>query len=108
MGSDIAEYQLGLMYSNGYGVYKDDYVSFSWYLRAAKKLDKNSWFRIAQMFNYGQAIPRNEYIALQWFYRYNKNGVHTRSLERKSLHLTKHDKSKRETRWLVVLIIIII
>lgn len=66
-GDAAAQYRLGVMYTKGQGVPRDDKQAASWYLKAAIQDDARAQFAIAEMYREGLGVPKNEKQATTWY-----------------------------------------
>ena len=69
-----AQNYLGVMYSSGQGVAKDDTVAFKWFRRAAEQGYAKAQFNLALHFQYGRGVEKDEAIALDWYHRAAEQG----------------------------------
>ena len=69
-----AQNYLGVMYSTGRGVAKDDTVAFKWFRRAAEQGYTKAQFNLALRFQYGRGVEKDEAIALEWYIRAAEQG----------------------------------
>ena len=67
-GGDVrAQYNLGIMFDNGYGVRKDYMVAADWYRAAAKAGYADAQYNLGAMYGYGHGVPRNHAKAERWY-----------------------------------------
>jgi hypothetical protein len=90
-----ADYQLGVMYSEGKGVERDYLVSLKWHLKAAKHYS-NSLIKIAYLFYHGgDGVPQDDDKALAWFYRHDPESRMVKHMNKeRHCYLKETDKSK--------------
>lgn len=74
-GDPAAEYALGVLYSNGQGVPKDEAVGFSWYLKAAEKGYPDAEYNVAIAYYNGQGVEKDYSTAFSWFLKAGDQGV---------------------------------
>jgi TPR repeat protein len=66
-GDAQAEYSLGWMYHNGYGLKIDDERAFNWWLRAAARGSTDAHHALGELYASGQGVEKNLPIALGWY-----------------------------------------
>jgi len=57
-GYAVGQSNLGFMYSNGYGVPKNDAEAIKWYRRAAKQGYAEAQYNLAIMYDQGMGVPK--------------------------------------------------
>lgn len=72
-GDATAQYYVGLMYDNGFGVEQDYSQSFAWYLKSALQNDTDAQYNLAYMYANAQGTPQDLDKALEW-YQKSANG----------------------------------
>ena len=73
-GNLEAQFNLGLMYSNGDGVRKDEAEAFKWYMRAAEKGDIKSQHNLGYMYNNGKGVEEDKKEAFKWYMKAAEQG----------------------------------
>ncbi|MBI3902883.1 MAG: sel1 repeat family protein [Nitrosomonadales bacterium] len=68
-GDATAQFRLGLMYSQGLGVFPSDEKAAQWYLQAAKQGLVEAQYNIATMYAKGQGIANDYRQAALWYIR---------------------------------------
>ena len=66
-GDSDAQFNLGWMYHNGYGLRIDDEQALNWWLRAATTGNADAHFALGDLFANGQGTEKNIEIALGWY-----------------------------------------
>ena len=66
-GNARSQTALGVMFSNGQGVSKDEQQAVIWYLRAAEQGDAAGQFNLASKYYYGLGVFKDEQQALSWY-----------------------------------------
>ena len=66
-GDANAQFNIGWMYHNGYGLRIDDEMALYWWLRAATTGDANAHFALGDLFAAGQGVDKSMEIALGWY-----------------------------------------
>ena len=66
-GNASAQYYLGYMYENGYGVEQDMTKAFEWYKKSAEQGYNNAQLKLGEMYQFGNGIRRNCANADEWF-----------------------------------------
>ena len=58
-GDAGAQYNLGLMYEQGYGVAPDPRQAAAWFEKAAERGEVNAQYRLGSLYYHGQGVPRD-------------------------------------------------
>ena len=66
-GESDAQYNLGLMYSNGQGVLQDDAEAVRWYRLSAEQGFAPAQFNLGVRYNNGQGVPQDDTEAVKWW-----------------------------------------
>jgi len=66
-GQAEAEFDLGVMYAQGFGVLRDLNLAASWYRKAADQGNAEAEFALGQMYAQGWGVPRDTADAIRWF-----------------------------------------
>jgi len=66
-GDRNAQYNIGWMYHNGYGLSINDKAAFEWWLKSAASGDANSHYALGDLYFQGQGVEKNMSIALGWY-----------------------------------------
>ena len=66
-GDIDAQYNLGLMYDNGYGVKQDYKKAFEWYEKAANQGYAKAQFNLGLMYVKGEGVRQDYKRAKEWF-----------------------------------------
>jgi TPR repeat protein len=66
-GQAEAEFDLGVMYAQGFGVRRDLTAAANWYRKAADQGNAEAQFALGQMYGHGWGVPRDTADALRWF-----------------------------------------
>jgi TPR repeat protein len=74
-GDSTAQYNLGLMYANGWGVPQNDKTAVKWYTKAAEQGDANAQFNLGNKYDNGKGVPENDKTAVKWFTLAAEQGV---------------------------------
>ena len=62
----MAQFNLGFMYNNGFGVKKDFNVAIKWYQLAAEQGYSVAQFNLGGMYAAGRGVPRDDAKAAEW------------------------------------------
>ncbi|MBX9755748.1 MAG: sel1 repeat family protein [Pseudomonadaceae bacterium] len=62
-----AQYSMGVLYENGFGVSKDPAQAAAWYLKAAEQGNSDAQFNLGAMHEHGVGIPVNYPEAVRWY-----------------------------------------
>ena len=68
-GNAVAQYHLGLLYSNGQGVPKDDAQARHWFEKAAVQGHVEAQVNLGGLFDYGRGGPQDFRMAVRWYRR---------------------------------------
>jgi TPR repeat protein len=74
-GDADAQYNLGVMYSNGDGVPRDYAEAMKWHRKAADQGNGNAQFNLGFMYDLGRGMPQNYIEALKWYSLAANQGV---------------------------------
>jgi TPR repeat protein len=66
-GQAESEFDLGVLYAQGFGVQRDMTAAASWYRKAADQGNAEAQFALGQMYLHGWGVPRDMEDALRWF-----------------------------------------
>ncbi len=65
-GDAEAQFELGLMYDEGYGVSRDNQEAAKWYRKAAEQGDAGAQYLLGYMYDKGKGVPQNYQEAFKW------------------------------------------
>jgi TPR repeat protein len=94
-GSANAQYNLGRLYANGYGVPQDCTEAAKWYGFAAIRGDVDAQFNLGLLYANGHGVPQDRTEAARW-YRLAADQGHAdarRNLRKLRNAITKHSAS---------------
>ena len=74
-GDAVAQTKLGLIYTRGEGVARDDAAALGWLTRAAEQNQSEAQFELGIMYRDGLGTPANGGLAMNWFERAAERGV---------------------------------
>jgi TPR repeat protein len=74
-GNAGAQYNLGIMYDNGYGVLQDHKEAVKWWRKAAEQGHSSAQFNLGNMYNKGQGVLRDYKEAVKWYRKAAKQGL---------------------------------
>jgi hypothetical protein len=66
-GDDTGQYYMGLLYTFGDGVAKDDRKAVGWFRRAAEQGHAASQYRLGQRYATGAGVPHSYHKAFGWY-----------------------------------------
>lgn len=66
-GDANAQYNLGLMYDNGYGIKQDYAQAVSWYRKAAEQWNADAQYNLGNMYSDGQGVRQSHSEAMIWW-----------------------------------------
>ena len=73
-GGEVAQYNLGIMYGNGYGVPQDNAEAVKWYRLAAEQGYAKAQNNLALMYEYGNGVLQDNTMAHMWYNIASANG----------------------------------
>lgn len=73
-GNTAAQYNLGILYENGYGVHRDDTEALKWYQKAAEQGHIDSQYNLGVMYGAGVGTQKNEILAKKWLSKAAEQG----------------------------------
>ena len=73
-GNVPAQYTLGLMYEQGYGVTQDKSRAVLCYRKAAEKGHVQAQYRLGYLYYHGQGVPRDLQQATEWYEKAAEQG----------------------------------
>ena len=73
-GDALAQYILGVMYSNGKGVLKDDKEAVKWYLKAAEQGNAKAQFNLGLMYDNSEGVLKDYKEAVKWYLKAAEQG----------------------------------
>ncbi len=74
-GNASAQYNLGVMYSNGEGVSQDFAEAAKWYRKAADQGNGSAQFKLGFMYDVGQGISKDFAEAAKWYRKAADQGI---------------------------------
>ena len=66
-GAADAQYDLGFLYDNGYGVAQDYQAALTWYRKAAEKGVADASYRLGALYERGKGVPSDMEYAYGWY-----------------------------------------
>jgi TPR repeat protein len=69
-----AQFNLGVMYADGYGVAKDEAEAVNWYRKAAVQGVAEAQFNLGAMYTYGLGVAKDEAEAVKWYRKAAEQG----------------------------------
>lgn len=86
-GDMLAQANLGLMYSNGFGVKKDDVKALSWFKRAAEQGLDSAQHNVGLAYQFGRGVDINYAKAADWYKKAADQGYESSQLNLGYLYL---------------------
>ncbi|MCP5230726.1 MAG: SEL1-like repeat protein [Zoogloeaceae bacterium] len=74
-GYPEAQYSIGWMYANGYGLAMDEKQALDWWKRAAEHGHADAQFAVAMAYMYGDGVKQDRGKAAQWLIKAARAGV---------------------------------
>ncbi len=95
-GDSEAQFNIGWMYHNGYGLRIDDETALYWWLQAAARGSTDAHFALGDLYANGQGVDKNGAIALGWYISAALKG-HAQAQETLTNILVGDDKLAKST-----------
>ena len=76
-GDPRAQYLMGQMYRNGYGVAKDEAEAVKWFRKAADQDDARAQYNLGVRYYFGKGVAKDKEKARLWLTKAAKNGDET-------------------------------
>jgi TPR repeat protein len=70
-----AQFNLGTLYDNGWGVPQDDTRAVKWYLKAAMQGEARAQYNLAQIYQNGESLLQNYAEAANWYRKAAEQGM---------------------------------
>lgn len=74
-GNSNAQYNLGLMYSEGQGVSKDEQQAVLWWRKSADQGNAAAQFNLGTSYTNGEGVPKNNQQAFFWYQKSADQGL---------------------------------
>ena len=74
LGNAGAQWSLGLLYRNGWGVTKDYTEAAKWYRKAADQGDAEAQYNLGAMYDNGEGVPEDDTEAAKWYRKVAEQG----------------------------------
>ena len=95
-GDSEAQFNIGWMYHNGYGLRIDDESALYWWLKAAASGSADAHFALGDLYANGQGVEQNTAIALGWYISASSKG-HPQAQETLTNIIAGEDKLAQST-----------
>ena len=73
-GDANAQFKVGNMYDNGYGVPENDKTAVKWYTKAAEQGNADAQFIVGVKYEFGQGVLENDKTAVKWYTKAAEQG----------------------------------
>lgn len=73
-GNARAQYNLGLMYQDGYGVVEDDAEAVKWFRKAAEQGDADGQYFLGSKYSVGEGVTQDKTEATKWYHKAAEQG----------------------------------
>ncbi|RDX37868.1 sel1 repeat family protein [Vibrio campbellii] len=90
-GNSLAQYNLAVMYYEGWGEAKNYQVAFEWYHKAAEQGVAQAQFNLALMYQDGLVCQRSDKEAMKWYYEAAKQGHASAQMNLSICYAKEHD-----------------
>ena len=74
LGDSMAQYNLGVCYSNGHGVEKDDARAFFWFQKSAEQGLAGAQYNLGVYYDKGKGVEKDEAKAVSWYRKAAEQG----------------------------------
>jgi tetratricopeptide (TPR) repeat protein len=74
-GNKIAQFNLGICYSNGFGVTKDDTQAVNWYRKAAEQGYAEAQYNLGVCYDKGYGVTKDYTQAVNWYRKAAEQGL---------------------------------
>ncbi len=68
-GNMIAQFSLGMMYHDGYGIEKNEIEAANWFLKSAEQGFAPGQFNLGNAYKFGRGLQQNTMLAVQWWHK---------------------------------------
>jgi hypothetical protein len=75
LGNDLAQFQLGQIYSQGQGTTKNERIAHQWYQQAAQQGHAQAQFKLAYGYSKGVGVGQDHQQAIYWYQQAAQQGV---------------------------------
>lgn len=89
-GNALAQYSLGVMYTNGHGVPQDYAQAVAWYRKAADQSLAAGQNNLGFMYTYGYGVPQDYTEAAKWYWKAADQGDTTAQRNLETLYTNGH------------------
>ena len=93
-GHAPAQYNLGVMYKNGYNVTKDDARALEWYQKSANQGYAPAQNSLGLSYSFGSGVTRDETKALEWYQKSANQGYAPAQCNLGNMYLFGHGVAK--------------
>ncbi len=103
-GDADAQYRLGVLYANGYGVPQDYVQAGQWYDKAAAQGNTIAQYNVGRLYFEGLGVPKDYVQAYKWYYLAGENGhkkatAYRDMLARRMTHAQIEEGQKLVREW---------
>ncbi len=95
-GDSKAQFNIGWMFHNGYGLAIDDSKALDWWLKAAEQGYTEAFYTLADLYLAGFGVEKDKDIAMGWYIAASELG-HELSLE--TIHALRYRKDKHSQKY---------
>ena len=74
-GDAVAQYSLGLVYENGWGVDENISSAVEWYMLAANKGNANAQYHLGLCYENGNGVKKDTDLAVEWYQKASAQGI---------------------------------
>ena len=67
LGAPVAQYNLGILYSQGEVVPQDYAEALKWLQKAGEQKFSPAYIVLGEMYSRGEGVPRDQAMALKWY-----------------------------------------
>lgn len=95
-GNSKAQFNIGWMYHNGYGLAINDSTALSWWLKSAEQGNTDAFYTLADLYLAGFGVDKDKDVAMGWYIAAAERG-HEASLE--IIHALPQRKDKLSKKY---------
>ena len=68
-GNMVAQFSLGMMYHEGYGVQKNEIEAANWFMKSAEQGFAPAQFNLGNAYKFGRGLQKNTEMAIDWWHK---------------------------------------
>jgi len=99
-GNAEAQYAMGFMYLNGYGVSTDYYESAKWFRKSAEQGNAEAQYVIGLMYHIGEGVSENSNEAIKWYQKSAEQGHSKAQCELGKMYIWVIENPHEAIKWI--------